>query len=306
MLGLKKKKSVLGLDIGTKATKIVQLCYDQSGKPALERCDLLDVGRDDEGFEGSLRSYIRENRVGHALVASSIDDPSLKIRKVELPKMPPADLVEAIRWNMRDIVEGDIDEFTVNYSLIREYKDAEIPRLELMAFAVKRDVVTDYQNRLQSLGVQPFFIEPDAVSLAATLERCHGEDERYIAGVDIGNHHSLFYVVGHGVFVFSRPLSGISLAAKKKNEENFNQKLAIDVQKSIDTFKVNFKMEDIHKMYLSGGGALLNNVAGYLTTNLGIRTDVLNPFSTLGNVESFEGLVPPLFAQAVALAYLEP
>jgi len=142
--------------------------------------------------------------------------------------------------------------------------------------------------------------------LASTLERCHGDDDLYTAGVNIGQQYSVFYVIGKRIFVFSRPLTSINIEQYEKDKKGFNQKLAIEIQKSIDTFKVNFKMEEIHHLYLSGGGALIPEIDIYLNTNLGIKTELLNPFSTLSNVEAFEGIEPPLFAQAVGLAYLEP
>lgn len=305
MFGLKRKKSILGIDIGSKATKIVEIAFNGTSKPTLERCEVIPTGTMDEEFEGNIKAYLKQHKIGNALAASSIDDASLKIRKMELPVMPELDLLEAIRWNMRDVVEGNIDDFTVSFSKIAEMDDGDSKKMELIAYAINKNAVSDYQIKIQSLGLQPYFIEPAAVTLASTLERCHGGDEGYIAGVHIGYHQSLFYVVGKGIFVFSRPLMGIDLEAHEKEPNNFNQKLAIEIQKSIDTFKVNFKMEEIKAMYMSGGGALLSDIGDYLKTNMGVETGVLNPFQTLSNTELFGNISPPLFVQAVALAYLQ-
>jgi len=302
----KRKKSIVGLDIGSKACKIVQLAYNKTAHPTLEKCDIINTGTEDEEFEGNLKYYMKENKVANSLVASSIDDVSMKIRKMELPKMPDADMIEAIKWNFRDIVDGDVEDFTINFSRIKEYEDHDIAKVEMMAYAISKKVVQDFQFRIQKLGLEPFYIEPSAVCLASTLERNHGDDDLYTAGVNIGHHYSIFYVIGKRVFVFSRPLTNINLELYEKDKKGFNQKLAIEIQKSIDTFKVNFKMEEIHHLYLSGGGALIPEIDTYLNTNLGIKTEMLNPFATLSNVEAFEGIEPPLFAQAVGLAYLEP
>lgn len=305
-LNFKRKKSVLGIDIGSRVTKVVQLSFSGTGKPALERCDVIQSGLLDEGFEGSMKSYISENKISNAMAASSFDDASMKIRKMELPKMPDLDLIEAIRWNLRDIVDGDVEDFTINFSRIKEDESMDEPKIMLLAYAVKKEAVREYQNKIESIGLHAFYIEPSAVTLASTLERCHGEDDTYIAGVDIGYQHALFFVIGNGVFVFSRPLVGISLESQEKEKENCNQKLAIEIQKSIDTFKVNFKMTDVKKIYLSGGGALLPGIKDYLRTNLGVQTDFLNPFLSLTNVEAFQEVPSALCAEAIGLAYLQP
>lgn len=306
MFELKHKKSVIGLDIGSKTTKIVQLKYNGTEKPTLEKCHLIPTGSQDEEFVGNVKAYLRENKMAGVMAASSIDDVSVKIRKVELPKMPEADLIEAIKWNLRDVVDGDIDEFTVSHSKIEEHEEGDTTKWDLMAYAVKKTAVQQYQTLIENLGLHPFFIEPAGVTLSSTLNRCVGDDPSFRAGVHMGYSHTLFYVIGHGVFVFCRPMTGINLASQEKDKEHFQQKMAIEIQKSIDTFKVNFKMEDIPNLYLSGGGALLHHIGEYLTSNLGIKTDILNPFVTLSNVEQHQDCQPALFVQAVGLAYLQP
>lgn len=305
MFSLKKTKSVIGLDIGAKTTKIVQLNFLSNSKPQLARCDLIPAGMMDEEFEGTLKAYLKDNKMSGAMVACSLDDPTLRIRKMTLPKMPEADLIEAIRWNFRDSVEGNVDDYSISYSRIDEKKGAETDQYDVMAYTISKESVTSYQTFIQGLGLHPFFIEPQAVTLASTLERSFGSDESFIAGVDIGFQHAIFYVVGKGVFIFSRPLVGISLSDKEKTGETFNQKLAIEIQKSIDTFQVNFKMDQISQLYLSGGGAT-QELVDYLTTNLGMKTETLNPFVSLSNAEGVESSQMPLFAEAVGLAYLQP
>lgn len=302
----KRKKSVVGIDVGAKGTKVAQLQYQVSGKPSLERCDFIEIGIHDEEFEGKMKSYLKEAKIGGAMIASSIDDESMKIRKMDLPKMPDPDLIEAIKWNLRDIVDGDIEEFTVDFSRIAEIEEGENSKIELMAYAIKREAVNDYKIKLSSIGLHPFHIEPAAVTLASTLERCHGEDSGYIAGVNIGYSQTLFYVIGNGVFVFSRPLMGISLDTRLKEPDGFNQKLAIEIQKSIDTFKVNFKMQEIGSIFVSGGGALEGDIHEYLAANMGVEVSLLNPFLSLANTDAFEGVAAPLYTQAVGLAYLQP
>lgn len=306
MFKLGAKKSVIGLDIGSKVTKIVQLTYTGKDRPSLANCGMILSGLLDEGFSGNVKSYLREHKLVNAMVAGSLDDPSMKIRKMDLPKMPDADMIEAIKWNLRDIIDGNVDDYSVSFSRIKEEEGTEGGKLELMAYAIKKEAVENCLSTIQGLGLHPFFIEPAAVSLSSTLERCVGDDESYIAGVNVGYKMSLFYVIGKGVFVFSRPLAGINLESQEKGE-GFNQKVAIEIQKSIDTFKVNFRMEEIRSLYLSGGGALIPDLSDYLTKNLAIETRVLNPFATLAGTENLpEEVKPELFAQAVGLAYLQP
>ncbi len=298
------KKTVLGIDVGSKTTKIALLSF-VGGKARLEKCAIAETGFADEGFIGNLRSFLNEQKVKGLSAAASFDDSSMIIRKMELPKMPDADFQEALRWSLREHVEMDPSEYTVAFSLLKEDAGGEGTILQIVAYAVNRQAVLDFKNKLAQVGLSPHMIEPEPVSLAATLDRCEQPYEHYIAGVDIGASHTLFYVVGNGVFVFSRPIKGIDLSVYEKEPNEFSQKLGIEVQKSIDTFQVNFEMQNISALYLSGGGALIEGLDNYLETNMGIKTKLLDPFKTISGSEAFVGLRSELFAKAIGLAYTQ-
>lgn len=306
MFGMPSKKSVLGIDIGSKATKIVQLAFTGTEKPTLAAASLIDTGFADEGFTGNLKTYLSEHKLHRSSVATSIDHDSMKIRNMEVPKMPHADMVEALKWKLRDVVEGDIDEYTVSYSKISESEGMDSPVVDVVAYAIRKEAVMALKVTLEKMGLLPFFIEPASVTLASTLERCHSDDDRFVAGLDIGWTQTLFYVVGRGVFTFSRPLRDINLELQQKDPENFAKQVAIELQKSIDTFAVNFKMQTISSVYLCGGGSLVPGLAEYLQTNMGLETALLNPFKSLNVKDDLGGARPELFAQAVGLAYLQP
>lgn len=305
MFKTKQKKSVLGIDIGSRATKIVQLKFSGHGKPQLDFCDVLNTGFFDEGFAANLRAYVRDADLKNSLAAVSFDHDSLVIRKIELPKMPLDELKEAVKWNLREYIDGDIEDFTVVSAFIGEKEAVEGEQNEYMGFAIKRNAVADFRFQIEQFGLSPIFIEPKDVSLASALDRCFPDEEHFLAGVDIGCDRPRFYVVGKRNFVFTRPLTAVRYDLFQKEPEDYRQKLAIELQKSIDTFQVNFDMQPLHSLHLSGGGALIPELPEYLQTNLGIKTLLLNPFETLSGTEHTGELRPELFPQAVSLAYLQ-
>jgi len=304
-MGLVSKKNLLGLDVGSKSTKIAQLAF-AGGKARLSKCAVAETGLDDDGFVGNLRSFLVEHKVRGLPVAASFDDPSIIIRKMELPKMPDADFQEALRWNLRDLVEGDPSEYTVTHSLIRESQiDNEHTTMQIVAYAAKRDSILSFKSKIEQAGLSVQMVEPESVTLAWALDRCEPNETGYVAGVDVGRSHSLFYVVGQRLFLFSRPMKGIDLSLYDKEPADFSQRLAIEVQKSIDTFQVNFEMQSLDALYLSGGGALIEGLDSYLETNMGIKTKILNPFEMVSGTEAFADLPAPLFAKAMGLAYAQ-
>lgn len=297
------KKDIIGLDVGSATTQVVRIGFS-GGKASLDLMASVDTGLADDSFSQIIKEFLGGIGVKGSLTAVCFDDPSMIIRKMELPKMPEPDFTEAIRWNLRDLVEADLSEYTVTHSLIEKTED-ETPILKIVAYAVKKDTIMDFKSRIEGMGLAPHFVEPEAVALAATLDRCEGNSDDFVAGVDIGRSHSLFYVVGGRTFVFSRPMPGINMELFDKSPDEFPQKLAIEIQKSIDTFQVNFDMQPVQKVFLSGGGALVPDIDEYLKTNMGIEAYILNPLKNIENTEAFADQKPELFAKAISLAFIQ-
>lgn len=306
MFGGGQKKSVLGLDIGSKATKVVQIKFTGKSGPELGVCELLNTGLSDEGFVASMDAWLGDVKLKHSLAAFSFDDESLVIRKFELPKMPDEELIEALRWNFRDHIDEDLSLYTINHSEIELPNPEEGSPKHYLAYAVKRQVIQDFQLRMTEIGLTPFMIEPRDVTLASALDRCVPDEAHFRAGVDVGYNTAKFYVIGRRTFAFTRYLPMVSYHYFEESPDEFHKKLAIEIQKSIDTFQVNFQMEPVQSIHLSGAGALVPDITDYLQKNLGIDALALNPFVSLSGAETFPEMKPELFAQAVSLAYVQP
>jgi len=147
-----------------------------------------------------------------------------------------------------------------------------------------------------------------SVSVSSAIEMAHPVEDEWVAGIDLGFSKSLMVIMGHGKFYFSRPLPGIQATADKMADPTFSQSVAAEIQHSMDTFSVTFHVEKINRISVTGGGANLPGLCNYLNENLGIQSELLNPFSqmfipdTLN--ESLKGQ-EHIYSQAAALAKLE-
>lgn len=304
---LKKKSSTIGLDIGSQAVKIIKLQHREGQPSRLVACGYIQIRPEDEAFTEAVTAYLKENKLSGSDTATVLDDSTMKIRKIELPHMPEADLREAVKFKMRDVMEGPTEDYAVQSSMLEEIGQQASKRYILVGYAVKKTAVSNLMATVSKLGLRPAFVEPSVVSLSASVQEVAASEEEWYAAIDLGATKSLMVVTGHGKFYFSRPLSGISLQIAQDPAGNFSQKLAAEIQHTLDTFSVTFRVEQITKLYLSGGGASIPDLPNYLTTNLGLHTEVLNPFTRLevdGELAQ-SALVtesPFLFPQAISLA----
>src|SRR3989338_10665458 len=93
---LRKKSDTLGLDIGNRIVKLVRITRGKENLVSF--CGKLEANPADSDFSKVLREYLAKHNLLGMGVAASLDDPSLKIRKLELPEMPETDLKEAVKW----------------------------------------------------------------------------------------------------------------------------------------------------------------------------------------------------------------
>lgn len=309
-------QDVTGIDIGNYGIKMVRL-----GRRAGIVDDTVSQwfypGPLSENQVHSFREFLVERKLSGASVACNIEDDSMKIRRLDLPKMPEFDLKEAIRWQMRDVVEGPVDDYVVRHSTLEEFSRGETTRLSLVVYAIKKAAVYRMLRLLRQLSLRPVAIEPTVVSLLAAFDQLHGwRKEEFYGLVDLGYTKAHFIAIGGGKLYFSRPLTGVSGEAWKgalekelnlspRDSEDLHRYLlrgglsetrfaeiekqaealfpgihtqvALEIQRSINAFSLMFHKDKIHRLFLCGGCSLLPGLKDSLSKTLAIPTQMLDP-----------------------------
>jgi len=228
-------------------------------------------------------------------VATNIEDPSLKIRRIDVPQMPDYDLAQAVKWSFREVIEDSIENYTIRYSHLDEHITGDVKRFSLLVYGLKTEAVKKRVNFLKSLGLVPTVVEPNAVAMLAAFDKGHQWVKgAYHALIYIGWEKSFFVVVAQGKLYFCRPLEKVSVkkcldGIRKTHQlsseqfqkiksmclqngenissvlssfDNFNEVLAnyfhefsLEIQRSIDSFLVMFHAEKIDTMVVNGCGA---------------------------------------------------
>lgn len=300
---LKKKTPLLGVDLGHRSLKVVRL-NRLASRESLDFCASAEIGEETAPFD-SLRQFVHRHHLQGSQAAVCLDDPSLKIRRVELPKMPEADMKEAVRWKLRDVVEGSVEDYIVRYSMMNEIASPNEKKLIVIGYAVKKSAVDNILQDFSRAGLNALFMEPQAVSLASACHKVSPSPREWVGGIDFGATKTIMVILGDGRVAYSRPLPGIDLTLATSDPEAFRKKGAAEIQNTIDSFIVMYRVDAVKKLFLTGGGCLVGGLTSYLGTNLGIATSLLQPFEGIEVDSRFTGEVNKnygLYANAVALA----
>lgn len=300
------QKEVIALDWGFQELKFAKLAQLEEERLVLTYLDCLSVPSGEAELVKKLKMYVLEHGLLDYRVALTFQDEGLHIRRLELPRMPKEDLIEAIRWQMRDITEESLENYTIQYATLEEKIMADIVRLVILGFAIKKERVDQKLALLERVGLHPFFAEPTPVAMATTVERIYPTDQgTWIGCVDLGRHYPYFVVLGTGKLHFIRPLPG--LTEHSLESEDYASKLSVELQHALDAFFLIYRTEKIDRILLAGGGAAHPQLPNLLSTNVGIPAEILNPFQKLAEVESFTlaQQKPYLFGPALAGAMLK-
>lgn len=277
----KKKRGIeVGLDIGSHATKIIVI--DHTKKPGkVIQAEVFNIAGHSPALLEALTNWVKKMSLTGCTVRTSIDDPALRIRKLELPGMPTADMKEAVKWKMRQAIDGAIEDYTVTSSIIEETLSGGNKKILLVGYAIPKKKVEQTKAWIEKTGLRVESIEPQAVSLASLVEELAPSEQKWVAGLLLGAEQSILTINGKGKFYFSRPLLGIKKPSDAEDPVIFFRKLAGEIQTSFDTFSVTFQIEKIDQLLITGGGALLDGLADFLSKNLAIHTQTVQPTALL-------------------------
>jgi type IV pilus assembly protein PilM len=330
MLGLSQDKGIVGLDIGSHSVKAIEVV----SKKKRDR-DVYEVAR--IGYELLPHDAIVEGtiiKLKNRNVAISISGNSVIIKKISLPAMEKEELAESIVWEAKHNIPYPYEETNVDYAILRPPRGTEEKNLDILLVAAKKDKIANYSNVVNQARKNLTAIDVDVFALQNALEINYPEafESKIVAVVNIGANITNIAIIERGTSQLFRDLSlggfffienmrkelnlsfddaekllkGIPIknGGTEKTDEviKFNVKDLLDeVDKTFSFYEAGEKREKkIEQIYLSGGLALLKNIAADFEQKFNIKTEIFNPFRS---VYYDEKKLDPAYCQEMAALF---
>lgn len=250
----KKNKSVLGIDIGSSAIKVVQIkrkhgraVLETYGELALGPYAGVEVGRStklpNEKIIEALRDILREAKT--TTVASGVSLPlsSSLITFISIPQVPEKQLAEVINLEARKYIPVPTNEVMLDYSIIPQensISDNEQPSkpvptipqapyaqkqmLDVLVVAIHNEYINNYQSITSGSGVEVGFYELEIFSSIRAVV------EQGIQGVmilDMGAYATKLYIIEKGLLrashIVNKGSQDITLAISKSLNVTINE-----------------------------------------------------------------------------------
>lgn len=346
---MKRHKELVGLDIGTSAIKVVHLQRAQ-GSYAVAELGIADLQpetivdgtiMDTAAVSTTIKELFDRHGIAVKDVAFSVSGHAVITKKIKVPKMKPAALREGIAWEAEQHIPFSIEEVNLDFQVLREIGDDE-QEMDVLLAAVKKDTLSEYVAVIAEAGLNIAVVDVDAFAIENAFTMAYPvEAAEVVALVNVGATGTNINILYDGVSDFTRDspvggnrhteslqkstglsydqaealkrgesVEGHSLAAVESAIETANSELAEEIRHSFDFYYSTSQRDTIHRLVLSGGGALVPGLAPYLSGVLGLPVEIANPFqSIVADPKRFDAqevaVIAPQMMVAVGLALRE-
>lgn len=327
-----------GIDIGAGSIKIVRIAPGR--RPKLLSAALVELPLDPmqaTAIGADLRYLRSSKKIGRGNIITLMPGKDLTVRSLTLPKMPLAELSEAVRWGAKRHVSYPLDTAQVEYVIVGEKQEGAVSKYELVMVAAERGKVVEHLAPFTEAKIKVSAVDANALALRNVLRLRESSDDANTLVVDIGAGKTEINIFKSAVLRFSRCLEsggldmtravaealGLGLPEAEELKRSLNvltpteddravaavrvrlDTLLMEIRRSVEYYKTTFREKNVESMILTGGVSLMPGISEYCAQSLEHAVELDQPFDGLScrkNLLKEFGPLAPRFSAAVGLA----
>jgi len=183
VFGLGKKKTVVGLDIGSSAVKAVELKSTGKGykvvafgiEPVPPDSIVDGAIIDGAAVVEAIRRLFQNKAFKTKDVAASLSGNAVIVKKISLPVMTEAELSESIYWEAEQYIPFDIQDVNLDYQILDPGTGPDAKgTMDVLLVAAKKEKIGDYTGVIAQAGRVPVVVDVDAFALQNAYEANYG------------------------------------------------------------------------------------------------------------------------------------
>lgn len=214
---------------------------------------------------------------------SSPNSGSYEFLPVEAPNVPAAELKSAISFVVKDMIDFNESQATIDIIAVPHEKNSAQRLRSIYAVAVRSSVTAEIQKWFESAKLTLKVIDiPEMAqrNIASLVET----DGRITALVSFDEYGGLLTFSGNGELFLSRRIDVTMmqlLDADENRRHIFHERIALEIQRSLDHFGRQFNWVSVDKLLLAPLAEDDGGMLAYLGANLDARVEALNLESVL-------------------------
>lgn len=324
MFGLfKKKKDLVGIDVGSSSVKLVQLSPVKDGYQ-LQNAAIVPLPpeaivdnslMDSVAVSDAIKNLVTSLGIKAKDAACSISGNAVIIRKIMLQTMTSEELEEQIGWEAEQYIPFDIKDVHIDFQILGP-DSVDPAKMQVLLVASKKDIINDYGSVLADAGMHLSVMDVDAFALQNAYELNFGSSDEAHALVNVGAGIMNMNVVKGELTLFTRDVQmggnqyteeiqkqlGVNaqeaermklLAAGQKPSgplfdviARVSDSLAQEIRRSVDFYNSSASGEErITRISMSGGCSKMAGLREAVAAKLGMEVELFNPFERISYSE---------------------
>lgn len=342
----KKKESLIALDVGASALKLVELNTEGSKPRLISVASLPYRGNvfnnnmisDASEIADKMTSIMEANDVSDKRIATALPGPSVFTKKIKMGKAPISELSSNVQFEAANFIPHSIENVQLDFHIMGE---ASKNQLDVLVIAAKNDAVDNFINPFAIAGLEIAVLDVDYFAVQNCFELGYPElADKNIALINMGDRNSAVNLISGRQSMFTAYLSvggsvfteGLmsELGVSREEAEKLKRyrpgseeyaKIADIFERKVDFVagELNRELslfwnasgleEGIDYIFLTGGGSMITGLAEDLQDKTGVESQILDPLRGVekGAVDAeYLEQVGGTLAVAVGLAIREP
>ncbi len=186
-------KSLIGLDIGSYYTKIVELS-NKKGVVSVEKAikeRTPDIISQEENFDIDVMSefigsLFSQYRIKNKNVAIALNSSFVITKTINMPLVVDDEIEQAVMWEAEQYAPFGMDQVNVSYQVMN--KDNEKNEMKILVVLTKKDIVNSYIDSLKKARIKLKIVDVDVFAMTNAL---------FQNNIDIKAKHNMLVDVGY-------------------------------------------------------------------------------------------------------------
>lgn len=278
MLSLFKKsrgsnaRSGIALAEGSFALAVVKRGSD--AKPAIEYCATHTVRGD---LTPELKSTLDKLGVVRAPACGVVDGDDYQLVQVEAPEVLPSEMRAAIRWKLKDAINFNVDEASVDVFEVPEPARRTQAKM-LFAVAARESAVKRISTALKPLAKGFSAIDIPELCLR-NISACLPQDQKGVAMLALHEGFAQLVITRQGIVHVTRRIDttgGGFNPHKAASKEIDAGALALELQRSLDYYESHYDQTPIGDLVLAPANDQVRTLAAALKEETSLRISTLD------------------------------
>lgn len=237
--------TVLGIDIGNSAVKLVQLKANKGGDAELIGYGMAPLPEEafhdgsitDAGIiADAIKGVILDNKLNKDRVFTSISGQNVIMRFTKLPQMAEDELETTVKIEAEQYVPYAIEEVSIAHSVLNTVDDGEEGggKFLILLVVAQKEIVNSYTDVLSQAGIKPEIVDVDTIAVINALEASvkqtadSQEGGEVVAIINCGARTTSISILKAGVLMFTRniPKGGNDITRRIMESMNYDYEQA--------------------------------------------------------------------------------